>query len=82
MLLRPRPFFSLQLPSAESIAINMEHVLSNHTLNGEGYLQSMMTVTGSKTNFPWYMSPADVERTIRQAYKIAQKWQVGQTSIV
>jgi hypothetical protein len=48
-----------------------------HTIEGEAFLAS-----GIKTSFPWNMSPQNIESTIRQAWRTAQKVKVGRGSLV
>ncbi|MFK4148207.1 EndoU domain-containing protein [Streptomyces sp. NPDC004065] len=54
----------VNLPGWRKVGIDMDHVLDRHTVAGKTYKQS-----GIKTKFPDYMSPWEIESTIRQAYR-------------
>jgi RHS repeat-associated protein len=59
---------AVSLPGWKSVAIDIEHVLSGHTAEGERALQS-----GTKDLFPSGMSSKQIERAIRQAYRYSSK---------
>lgn len=54
----------VNLPGWRKVDVDMDHVLDRHTAAGKTYKQS-----GIKTKFPDYMSPGEIESTIRQAYR-------------
>jgi RHS repeat-associated protein len=54
------------LPAWKKVNIDMDHILSRHTVDGAIYKQS-----GIKDAFPADMSRTQVESTIRQAYRMS-----------
>ncbi|UIX35156.1 DUF6531 domain-containing protein [Streptomyces sp. GQFP] len=57
---------AINLPSWKVVAVDMVHVIRNHTAGGAVYKQS-----GKKTKFPDYMSAKKIESTIMTAYRFA-----------
>ncbi|RIE03934.1 polymorphic toxin-type HINT domain-containing protein [Cohnella faecalis] len=60
----------INLPSYKKVEIDMEHISSGHIANGSRAQQS-----GGKTIFPSYMNEAQVEKTVRAAYKNGSRLQ-------
>ncbi len=58
----------INLPSARTAKIDMEHILRNHTVTGKGAQQS-----AKKDTFPDWMGPKQIERSIRQEYRSARR---------
>lgn len=61
----------VNLPSWKNIDIDMNEVLSGHTVTGERYLQSLQSNSKVKDIFPENMSPDEIQSAIRQAYRNA-----------
>jgi hypothetical protein len=59
---------AVNLPGWKSIAIDIEHILSGHTEQGERALQS-----GLKDLFPKDWSAKQIESAVRQAYRYSSK---------
>ena len=57
----------INLPAARKVTINSDHIKNNHTNKGNGGPQ--------KDKFPDTMKLVAIERTIRAAYKVAEKIQ-------
>lgn len=60
----------VNLPSYKKVQIDMEHIISGHTVGGSRAKQS-----GGKTIFPSNMSDSQIEKTVRDAYKNGKKVQ-------
>jgi hypothetical protein len=59
---------AVNLPSWRKIGIDMDEVLSGHTVSGDRAVQS-----GIKDLFPDSMNPSQIEKAIRQAYRHGEK---------
>ena len=57
-------------PSKDNININMDHILSNHTETGSGFIQSSR-MGGKKDSFDPNLSKTQIEKKIREAYAAA-----------
>lgn len=73
---------SINIPSLKQIDINIKHILDNHTINGNGYKQSIKSNQSSLKNgqdskikdpFPENMSKEDIQKSISEAYKNCTK---------
>ncbi len=64
-----KPTKPINLPSYKKVKIDIEHIIENHTANGNGYKQSMQDGTKGKDKFPDYMTPSQIEKSVRNAYK-------------
>ena len=60
---RPKP---VNLPAWRSIHIDIDHIMSGHTIGG-------MRQGSAKSLFPSYMTSSQVERTVREAYRYGQR---------
>ncbi|MER5384449.1 RHS repeat-associated core domain-containing protein [Streptomyces sp. NPDC002688] len=70
---RPKNY---NLPGWKKVKIDMPHIIANHTAGGVGYRQNVRDVerkggTRFKDKYHDDMSPAQIESTIRQAYRYA-----------
>ena len=59
----PKP---INLPSANKVTINMEHVLSGHVKGGS-------RVSAQKTLFPENMNPNQIQKAIKDSFKSCKK---------
>jgi len=57
---------AVNLPAWKKIQIDMEHILSGHTVGGS-------RVSNAKTLFPARMNESEIEKAIREAYKNGKK---------
>ncbi len=55
----------VNLPSHKKIKVNIDHILNNHTVNGQGGPQ--------KDKFPFWMKAKLIESIVRNAYKNGDK---------
>ncbi|MGW2785971.1 RHS repeat-associated core domain-containing protein [Streptomyces populi] len=70
---RPKNF---NVPGWRTVKIDMPHIINNHTAGGEGYRQSVEQVKRNggvryKDKYHDDMTPAQIESTVRQAYRYA-----------
>jgi hypothetical protein len=54
----------VNLPAWKNINIDIGHIVEGHTAEGKVYKQSRI-----KDKFPDYMSPGQIQATVRQAYR-------------
>ena len=57
---------AVNLPAWKTIAIDIKHILSGHTLGGS-------RVSSLKDLFPSHMSEAQIEKAVREAYRYGEK---------
>lgn len=58
----------INLPSAKNIQIKMGHIISNHTVNGDGVKAALRAGGSKKDLFPAAWSNDKIEQAIREAY--------------